>query len=535
MSDTAQSTLSDYLRTLRRSWRLIAAVTVICAGIAVAYSVLKTPTYEATAQLTVRDPNADVGLIGGQGGASQLPLQTSSAHAPDVTRRAVLLRVQKDLKPRQSLEEIRSLVSVEVDPNSYAVTITAESSDASTAARIANAFAVADARLTTAEARRSYAARARRLEEKIEGLPAAGKSATVATIYANRQSTLDTLSATAEPVQVSAAAQVPTAQASPKPVRNTVAAAVIGLLLGIGLAYGRSTLDRRLRDPSDVEEVLEYPVLARLRSDVFGHTGSLKDVERGGSGRLDPIDGEAFRMLRENLRYLAVDRDLRTIAVTSAIPEEGKSTVAACLAAANAAAGKRTLLVECDLRRRVLAGRFRIPEAPGLSDFLAARGTPADILQLVPVAGVEAAGNGSGPPALVCITAGSAPPRPADMLSSERFADFLEQVGKAYEQVIIDCPAMLPVADTLEIVPHVDCVLMCVRLNHTTREQASAARDGLDRLPPRPVGLVLTGFSARDVGDYRGYYAPDDELAATWGHATRGRARAAAGDAPRPE
>jgi Mrp family chromosome partitioning ATPase len=105
-------------------------------------------------------------------------------------------------------------------------------------------------------------------------------------------------------------------------------------------------------------------------------------------------------------------------------------------------------------------------------------------------------------------------------LSSERFSAFLTQVGKVYERVIIDCPPLLPVADTLEIAPRVDCLLVCVRLNWTTRDQAQAAKEALERLPSRPVGLVLTDFSERDTGYYRGYYRYGQELAATTGESS---------------
>jgi Mrp family chromosome partitioning ATPase len=164
----------------------------------------------------------------------------------------------------------------------------------------------------------------------------------------------------------------------------------------------------------------------------------------------------------------------------------------------------------------VLADRLGIEESPGLSDYLAGRASPAEILQQVSVPGASGehgidvawgeGDNGSAPQSLITITAGSAPPRPADVLSSERFSAFIQQVGKVYERVIIDSPPLLPVADTLEIVPHVDCMLLCVRLNRTTRDQANAAKEALQHLPDRPVGLVITDFAERDTGYYRGYY-----------------------------
>jgi capsular exopolysaccharide synthesis family protein len=520
MTSSGQTTFGDYLRVLRRSRWLIAAVTVLCAGVALAYSVLATPTYESSAQLTVRDPAQDLNQIGTQSGTATLPLQLASTHAPDVTRPAVVRKVKKDLGLSESVDAVRSLVTVEVDSNAYTDVITAESSDANEAAHIADAFANADVRLTTKQARKQYAEQAERLAARLDDLPK-GEDPTGGTLTLSRVQTLEGLAATAEPVVVSAAAQVPSSPVSPQPIRDVAAATLIGLLLGIGIAYGRSMFDRRLRDPDAVEEVLGQPVLARLRGTIFGHTGSVKDAERAGLGPLDPIDGEAFRMLRENLRYLSVDRELKTTLVTSAIPEEGKSTVAACLAMANAGSGKRTLLVECDLRRRVLAGRFGLAEAPGLSDYLAGNATPSNVLQLVPIPGVETA-NGGMAPSLVCITAGSAPPRPADILSSERFADFIDKVSRAYDRVIIDCPPLLPVADTLEIAPHCDCVLLCVRLNQTTSDQLEAARDALSRLPSRPMGLVVTDFAEHRgyYGDYYKYYSEDPAATGSGAQAT---------------
>ena len=525
MSDSSQTNLTDYLGILRRSRWLILAVTLGCAALGVAYVVLKTPTYEATAQEAVNDPAQDLAKLGTQAGTAQLPLQLAASHAADVTRPAVLLQVKKDLSLNEPLDEIRSLVAVDVDPNAFTVKITADASHADEAARVANAFAAADAQVSTREARARYTAQAEKLSKQLKTKTPQDVAALA--VNANRISTLQGLATTARPIVVSAAANSPDSPTSPKPGRDIAAATVFGFLLGIGIAYVRSVSDRRLRDSSSVEAIFDYPVVARLRRDVFGHTGSASDAEKGGIGPLDPIDGEAFRMLRENLRYLAIDSDLRTVAVTSAVPEEGKSTVAACLGMANAAAGRRTLLVECDLRRRVLADRFGINETPGLSDYLGGRNAPADILQSVDVPGATVehgidapwgeGDNGSAPQSLVCITAGSAPPRPADVLSSERFSRFINQVGKVYDRVIIDCPPLLPVADTLEIAPRVDCLVVCVRLNQTTRDQAQAAKQALERLPARPVGVVLTDFSERDTGYYEGYYRYGQELAASTG------------------
>jgi receptor protein-tyrosine kinase/non-specific protein-tyrosine kinase len=506
MNEPSQTTLADYLRTLRQYRWFIIFVGLLCGGAALAFSLVQEKKYEATSAVNVTDPSQDPS-IGASGFTAQTPLQLASAHAPTVTRSAVVQKVKRQLGVRENVDQIRSLVSVEIDPNSYLVLITANSSDANEAADLANAFAQADADLSTEAVQAEFKAEANQLAAELKEVR--GSSPINQGIDYNRLSLLRSLSEVAQPVKVSDVAEVPGSPASPKPVRNAVAAGIFGLLLGIGLAYGRQMLNRKLRDPSQVDEIFERPIVARLRSDAFGHTGSAQDAQVKGIGPLDPLDAEAFRMLRENVRYLAIDHDLRTIAVTSAVPEEGKSTVAACLAMAYAAAGKQTLLVECDLRRRVLAGRFGLDEAPGLSDYLLGHAEPQDILQVVPVPTAPTT-NGS-PRTLVCITAGSAPPHPADILSSKRFAEFLSVVGKTYDQVIIDCPPLLPVADTLEIVPRAEGVLMCVRLDWTTRDQAQAARAALDRLPERPLGLVLTAFKELGKDYYRGYYHYRDE------------------------
>ena len=162
----------------------------------------------------------------------------------------------------------------------------------------------------------------------------------------------------------------------------------------------------------------------------------------------------------------------------------------------------------------MLARRFGLAEKPGLTEYLVGHASPAEILQVVKL--TPPSFNGSGPqstkgsepvgqPSLVCITSGTQPPRPADLLASDRFRQFLSEVSEVYDTVIIDSAPLLSVADTLEIVPHVAGILLCVRLRQTTREQARAMRNALDRLPDRPVGIVLTDVKEAEDA-YYGYY-----------------------------
>jgi Mrp family chromosome partitioning ATPase len=202
--------------------------------------------------------------------------------------------------------------------------------------------------------------------------------------------------------------------------------------------------------------------------------------------------------------------------VTSGLPGEGKSTVASALAATSALSGKRTLLVECDLRRPQVGERFGLKEeGPGLSEYLAGKAEPGEVIRKIVLApptstngngkGAAPAGDG-GAPSLVCITAGASPPRPAELLASEKFASFLDEVREAYDFVVLDSSPLLSVSDTLELVPRVDATILCIRAAQTTQEQARAAKAAIDRLPDKPAALVVTDIKPGDAEQY-GYYS----------------------------
>jgi non-specific protein-tyrosine kinase len=150
-----------------------------------------------------------------------------------------------------------------------------------------------------------------------------------------------------------------------------------------------------------------------------------------------------------------------------------------------------------------------------LSDFLSGESEPREVVRVVAPAAAHsqnghANGNGAshGPTItnglLACIPAGRPTQRAAELLGSSTFQQFLAEVADAYDVVVVDTPPLLPVADTLQVLPRVDAVLVCLRGSRTTRDQAIAARNAISRVPDRPAGVVLTG--ARDPHDYGSYY-----------------------------
>ncbi|MGI8558335.1 MAG: Wzz/FepE/Etk N-terminal domain-containing protein [Solirubrobacteraceae bacterium] len=513
-SNRQEPTIADYLRVLRQHRLLIAFVTIVYGAAALGVSLLQKPSYSAEASISVRDPNQDLTLLGGTGSSALTPDQIAAAHLPQVTRPSVVQRVQADVHSSLTDSQLNQAVDVHVDPTSNLILIDATARHGDQAAAIANAFASEDARQSTTEARRTFASEARHLALKIRSLGATN-SPTTRLIYADQLSRLQSLSAVAEPVQVSSAATVPASPTSPKPVRNTVVGAIIGLLLGIALGYGRNALDRRLRHPDEVEEHLGLRLLGYVREEALGHGGVISN----GRGPVEDPDLEGFRILRQNIEFLEEeDEHAQCVVVTSAMAEEGKSTVAAGLALASAAAGKQTLLLECDLRKPVLAGRMGVAKGPGLAEYLGDRATPQEVLQVVPLLEPSAYGAAleasSGQPAaagqgcqLVCITAGAVLSRPAELLASPRFRALLSDVRAAYDVVVIDSSPLLPVVDTLEFVPYVSSIVVCVRCDRTTRDQARAVRSCLERLPTKPAGAVVTGM--RHGEGYYGYYGSE--------------------------
>jgi Mrp family chromosome partitioning ATPase len=236
---------------------------------------------------------------------------------------------------------------------------------------------------------------------------------------------------------------------------------------------------------------------------------------------INPLDWEQFRILRRNVELIAGDSATQSICVTSAVSEEGKTTVALFTAFAAAAAGRRTVLIECDLRRPVLADRTRIRPAPGVSDFVTGTAQMTDILQTVPFTdpvGRNGAAQETAATAqdsltkrmfqheLTCITAGSRTDYATQMIESREFRELVDKLRSSYDVVVLDTPPLLPVVDTLELIGAADVILLCARVQRVRRDQARLSKQTLWRLPQRPVGLVVTGISRGEEYYDREYY-----------------------------
>jgi Mrp family chromosome partitioning ATPase/capsular polysaccharide biosynthesis protein len=506
------ATVGDYLRVMRRRKLLIALIVVGSIGLALAVSFSQKTEYTADAQVSFRDPLQDLVLIG-QGGQvfpDVSPFQRATIQAELLTRPKIARLVREDLDTDLDAETLADAVVTEVDPQTNLVNVQAVWGEPEFASKLANAFADQATRVGEAEARDRLREAENALQEDLRDAqkqrPLPGIRISIIEGNLQRLRGLQTITESAEVIST---AEVPESPTSPQTVRNGVLGAILGLVVAIIAAFVRDSTDRRLHSAEDVHNELGFPILGRVGFTSFAYSGL---VSSNGRGPLNERDFEAFRMLRMNLAFLDGERPPRSVLVTSPLAEEGKTTVSIALASAAALAGTKVLLVECDLRRPSFSKRLGIERAPGLADYLQGSAAPADILRVVgvtppaPLVGEPPPQASDSSESMVVIPAGASVTNAAELLQGKRFDSFLDKITRAYELVILDCGPLLSVADPLELVAEAEAVLLCVRVQQTTRDQLHAARSALSHLPDRPCGVVVTGLRPGDeTYDYYGY------------------------------
>ncbi|MFY9714068.1 MAG: CpsD/CapB family tyrosine-protein kinase, partial [Microbacterium sp.] len=250
----------------------------------------------------------------------------------------------------------------------------------------------------------------------------------------------------------------------------------------------RAVSDRRIRPTDDVEQRLGVPVVGMLpRVDDLTGDHRLVDVDATKSDRRGGFAvREALRVLRTNLQFMDVDHPPRIIVVTSALPGEGKSTVAANLAMTLAAAGSSVVLIDGDLRRPTVSKTLGLSGGAGVTDVLAGRAAVEDVAQRVP--------NSS----LIVLTAGTIPPNPSEVLGSERMHQLLRDLA-VHATVIVDAPPLLPVTDGAVLTHQADGALLVVSAGKTTYDVVERALGALEKVRGRMLGVVLNRVPASGV------------------------------------
>jgi len=274
---------------------------------------------------------------------------------------------------------------------------------------------------------------------------------------------------------------------------------VLGLLLGLGVAFLLERLDRRIREPQDLEAIYGLPLLG-----VVPQSAALADSGRSrknAKGALPPGEAEAFHLIRAHLRYFNVDRELRTLLVASAGPGDGKTTVARHLAAAAARIGSRVLLLEADLRRPALAQQLDIPSGPGLSDVLIGALSLNEATQLIDLE-APSADSAKGRILDVLVAGAALPPNPGELVESHAMEGLLERVKSSYDLVVIDTPPLTAVSDAFPLLGKVDGVIIVGRVGRNRRDVAERLHETLTGAGAPLLGVVANGFKAGRLGSH---------------------------------
>jgi Mrp family chromosome partitioning ATPase/capsular polysaccharide biosynthesis protein len=523
MIETDAVTLHDYLRVVRRRKWIVVQAALLLTLAAVAYSLHQQKRYEASADVLLSAENLSATVPGTSlNGLSQDPERTTQTQAqvarvPEVVQGA-LDRVSGT---GLSVADFLANSSVSTSPTSDILTFAVTNRDAALAEQLANAYAQSYStyrqRLYTDSIERAIADVDRRLQrldrtgaslQNSGGRAGLGALTAYGALYSSlvdRQQTLQSMQA----LQSSVASVLRQADGAvltqPKTVRNGVLGLIVGLVLGLGLAFLREALETRVRTAKEVSVRLGgLPLLGRLPRPPKRLQRSEKLVMLE-----DPASAqaEAFRMLRANLDFMTLDRDARTIMITSALEQEGKSTTIANLAVAFARAGKRVVLVDLDLRRPTVA-RFFDLEGPGLTQValghvpleealarIVITDSPAPKRRLVLRRGANQNGNVTREllGQLEVLPSGPIPPDPGEFVSSPALGNVLGALRERADVVLVDAPGALHVGDVLALASRVDGIVVVAR-SKVLRRQTLAELDHLLTMVRAPaLGFVATG------------------------------------------
>jgi tyrosine-protein kinase len=463
----------------RRKWLLLAIVIVVPTVVYVGSSRLP-KVYQSKATINVRATAAASTLF-----SSHISPKSDIAEAQTlikttvVGRRAARILGQSPADARGILSHVTVAPTNPNESDGNFLTITARSSNPVEAARIANAVARAVAQIRTANAVRTVNRQIATLTLQRE----AGESTGEAVNLELQQLRLLKASQTGTTPIIEPAVPA-SAPISPQPRRNATIALILALLTAAALPPLLDRLDRRLREPGELEELLDAPVLALIPDDAFpGHIPGMHVRE-------------SFQTLRASLTYFNVDRELSSLVVASPIQQDGKTTVAVNMALAYALDERDVVLIDGDLRRPQVAARLGKEVSVGLDAVLVGAKTLDEVLVDIDV--------GAG--RLRILPGAVPPPNPAVLLGSKRMRSLLAELAERVDLVVIDTPGLLAVSDSIPLFNQVDGSVLVSRLGRTPKDAIQRANQVIQSAGGTVLGSVATGAHAGGIYGYYGYY-----------------------------
>jgi len=498
------STGIDPLGAVRRHKLLLVALTVVgvAAGLFYGTAVAK-PSYTSTATVLVTPITPNVSPAG----VDQLVAMGTEQQIAESTAVADLAKAR--LKTTQTVTDLQSKLKVGVDSTTQLMTIGCTDGTSVAAQACAQAFADSYLQYRSQQAAQSRDARVASANAALAPIDAQIVAATqqLATAPVNSaaaataQETLRSLGNQAAPYRqtlgdmarlnvddpgvVVSAADRPDSPSGFSPSFLGVLGGLVGLVLGLLLAFGRDRVDNRLRGRVDLEEYLHAPVLATVpRMRRTGRAARLAPTLVTMQHPDSPAS-EAYRALRTRVLVMAERQGLKTIMVASPTGGEGRTAIAANLAVSLAQVGKRVVLLSADLRASSVHQYFGLDNERGLSNVLAGEMPPWEAVQ--EPAGVER---------LWVFGSGPVPAQPAELLQSDLMRELIAERRKVADFVIIEAPAALNASDCLALAPLVDGILVVADARHTERDDVEQLRIQFEQVGGQVVGAVLSNAAA---------------------------------------
>jgi polysaccharide biosynthesis transport protein len=473
----------DVRTTLRILWRwkwLFLVILIVVPVAVYLYERQQPKLYKSSALVEVTTSSGSPGLA--QPVLSdQLLTVARVVQTPQVGRQAA--RLMK--LPPSAATGLIGQVSVSPDTDTGFLTISGEDRDPAQAAQVANAFARALSALESGQTTAQINAQLRALQNQLAQMKRNDPSRpTLQQQVAQLETMKGSFTGGATIIQRAAPSSSPS---SPETRRTVEISIVIALLLAFAAVLAAESTDRRIRSTSDIEAAVDWPLLGVLPRAAFA------------PDQVDaPREQEAFQMLAAALTYFNVDYPPRSVAVISALMDDGKTTVATGLAVAAARAGLHTILVDADLRRSQALNRLHVPDGDGLPAALTEAKPLDELLRPVPMA-TDTGGS------LSVLGAGRHPMTPAAVLGSEKMAMLMTELEHRSDLVVVDTAATLAVGDSLPLLRLVSGVVVVVRLNRSSRVALKRLQSVIASADAKVAGVVATGGSG-PVSGYGYYY-----------------------------
>jgi len=479
---------------LRRRWPIVVGVILACVLVAAYHSSKSAKVYKATSNVAFQSGTLSQAALQASTGGGLEPQREANTEVLIAHSSEVAEGVRKQLHTSAPAGELLGEVQVEIAPTSDVLDFTASTGEPAFSARLANAFAEQYIAFRTKRELAGLSEAQEKLQAQINAAPAG--SSERATLAQSQQRLSELRAIAGGGANVIGRASPPSG-----PSGTTLSSyLIIGLLVGIATAFLvvfiLESLDRRVRAIEEFEREYRLPTLAVVPQTAFR--------QRRASARGESL--EPYRMLRSALDFSAATHALDTVLVTSAGSGEGKTTVAIDFAHASALAGRRTVLLETDMRRPTVAKQFEIHVRDGLSAAIV--GAPVADLLIEPLPDL---------PSLRVLPAGRLPHNPAELLGTPRMAELIKELLESSDTIIIDSPPLNPVADAQVLLNNssIHGAVVVARIDSTTREEVRRARAILDRHPVKAVGLVITGVRSGGGYGYEYSYASTGEQVST--------------------